>query len=163
MCKKYASFAVCVILIMLAAGCRTHSKTPADKTSAKYDNSDYTLQNVTLNVSATGRGATRQNAKDLAFNNAKRDIVDTITAIVNRIAAMRNFPVQDHIQFTLPALRHVKYDYSRQWETIVFICSASVSLLAVADEMYSALKAPPEYGYCQFLRDVDLVTGMQKP
>lgn len=156
----YVVVAVVAALLLSAVSCR--NKVPATSQAAPleedvYDNSDYLFMTTAIEVTGIGEASGRQVAKDKSFANVKRVAVDILTNIVREVAAKRHFGVKEPIEFTLPAMRDVKYDYIKGAEEVRFLCKATISMSAVTEELYLCLDAPSRYGYNQFLRDVDLV------
>lgn len=158
-------FAIIGILLIVTVGCKNKvpptTSSTQNPTHGNYDNSEYTLIRNTLEVTGIGSATNRQIAKDKSLNNAKRTAVETLTTLVKQVAGKRQFPVKEPVTFTLPALQNIKYDYIRG-EKAVFSCVADISLQAVTKDLYICIDAPSEYGYYQFLRDLDLVMQLNQ-
>lgn len=163
--RQFFPFVAAVVILLLSVvGCVNKPQSSSANTSVEgvsYDNSEYAISTIAVDVKGVGLAPDRQRAKDMSLNNAKRAAVDTLTYIVRQVAKKRKFSVKEPVEFVMPAMRNIGYTYLKGSKGAEFTCTAVVSLSAVTKDLYSCLNVPSEYGYYQFLRDVDSVMEKQ--
>lgn len=163
--RYFVAFAVIASILLTAVSCRNKvpvTPQPLTEDVVAYDNSEYVMMRNVIEAVGKGSATSRQRAKDLSFVNIRKTVEDVIVATVKQVASNRHFSVKEPIEFTLPALRGVKYDYTSDKGVYEFSCRAEVPLQEVTKELYACIKAPQGYGYYQFLRDMDLVLGLNQ-
>lgn len=143
---------------------KVSSGTEADRS---YDNSEYVLRTQRITVEGVGMSLDYNTAQFKSLADAREVLLDTMVTIVGKISARRDFNTSMPSEFYVSALRHVKYfddkAYNDNGEWMYrSTCTVEVMILPMLQSLYNELHLEPEYGYYQFLRDVDLILMSHK-
>lgn len=132
------------------------------RTDISYNNSKYTLQIQQITIVGRGLSHDYNTAQFNALANTREIIIDTMAILINDIAIYRGFDSSLPNDFYLPALRHISYHddtvYSDKGAPLHrSLCIAKVMLTPMLQSLYREKHFPPQYGYYQFLRDIDYI------
>lgn len=149
--------------ILSSYSCSNSKKVAAStETDRSYNNSEYILQTQNIVVEGIGMSLDYNTSQFKALADARNALLDTMMIIVRTISAQRNFKPSKPKEFYVSALRHAKYFDDRAYNDngeLMYrsTCTAEVKILPMLQSLFDKLKFEPEYGYYQFLRDVDQV------
>lgn len=150
-------FCFLVLLISCSQPKKNMGNTKFDK---NYDNSEYVLKTQKLVVEGIGMSLDYNTAQFKALENVQKNVLDTVAEIVKHITIRRGFDSSLPNEIYVSALRHVSYydDEAYNDEGVLMhrsACTAEVMLMPMLQSIYQAKHFESEYGFYQFLRDVD--------
>ena len=160
--KRIFLFAGIVLgLMLLSFSCSQSKRNVAGNDYDKvYDNSEYELKTQKIVVEGVGVSVDYNTAQFKALANTKKAVLDTMSTIVSNIAKRRGFDTSLPSEFYVSALRHVSYyddtTHNDGGELVCrSVCTAEIMLQPMLQSLYQEKHFLSEYGYYQFLRDVD--------
>ena len=162
--RKYSIIALAIGCLLSAFSCSQTKKTTSSDIAFddNYDNSEYVLQTKSLKVEGIEMSHDCHTAKVKSLTNARKEVLDTLSTLVNNIAVRRGFDTSMPREFYLSALRRTNYyeDQTHNDEGELLYrctCEAEVMLLPMLESIFKEKHFPANYGYYQFLRDVDIL------
>ncbi len=150
-------------ILLLSYGCSHSKKTVnGDGIDRNYDNSEYVLRTQEITIEGVGVSLDYNTAQYKALTDAKKKLVDTLISLVKSISARRGFDSSMPNEFYVSALRSVRYfddnTYNDKGELMYrSTCTAKVRVLPMLNSLYQEKHYVSEYGYYQFLRDIDQI------
>lgn len=162
--RKYLLLALVVGCLLSAFSCSQSKPTAGSNGGfgSSYDNSEYDLQTKILKVEGAGLSHDFHTARVSALTNVRKVVVDTLSALVNEIAARRGFDKSMPDEFYLSAIRRTSFDEKQTHNDAGDLlyrtsCEAEMLLLPMLQSIYQEKHFPADYGYYQFLRDIDFL------
>lgn len=153
---------VCIYLFSAFSCTNTKKAVNENRIDHDYNNSAYAMQVQTITIEGMGLSRDYNTAQFKALTNAREVLIDTMSAMINNIAVHRGFDSAMPEDFYLSAFRHVTYFddsiHDNNGELLHrSFCTAKVLLSPMLQSLYQEKHWVPEYGYYQFLRDIDII------